>query len=72
VVLLQKQVDCWLCISISGNGSLLAVDVLRVYNGSSQQNVGIMHVYLSGTGQIGPEILELDETDFVQGSRNNR
>jgi hypothetical protein len=31
----------------------------------SRQHVGTMQVYLSGTRQIGPEILELDEIDFI-------
>jgi hypothetical protein len=58
------QVDCLLYISIGGKGSQVAVDAIRFSNGSPQ-HVGRMQVYLRGTGQIGPEILELDEIDFV-------
>jgi hypothetical protein len=49
-------------ISISGDGTRLAVGAPRTSNGS--EHVGMVQVYLIGTGQIGPEILGLDENDF--------
>jgi hypothetical protein len=49
-------------ISISGDGTRLAVGAPRTSNGS--EHVGMVQVYLIGTGQIGPEILGLDGNDF--------
>jgi hypothetical protein len=50
-------------ISISGDGSRLAVGSPRTSN-ASQQRMGMVQVYLIGTGQIGLEIPGLDENDL--------
>jgi hypothetical protein len=49
-------------ISMSGDGTRLAVGAPRTSINSP--DVGMVQVYLIGTGQIGPEILGLDENDF--------
>jgi hypothetical protein len=55
--------DYGAAISISGDGTRLAVSSPRTSN-ASQQHVGMVQVYLIGAGQIGLEIPGLDANDL--------